>query len=254
MNYKKQMMDQLRNYDYASNGRGNGFDELFQLELGHQEKKVRHYKQTIPVNIHHFYIVDDIKDVDYYLNMINVIRTAEQHDTIFIYLNTPGGNLYTTLQIMAAMASSNATIITSMEGQVCSAGTMIFLKGTKHLVNANSTFMIHNYSQFIGGKGNEIVSQVEFTKSFFQKLAEDVYGNFLTKEEILAVASGKDIWMDSDEVIKRLGDKVISQERQDSLEDIISTIIDQKQAVPPAPVAPAKPVKEKKKVAQKAKP
>lgn len=202
-----------------------GIDE-FILDIGSPDKKLKHFKQIIPITIHHFYLTDEIKEADYYLNMINTIRTAEQHDTILIYLNTPGGNLYTAIQIMAAMKQSRATIITSLEGQVCSAGTMIFLEGNKSIVHPNSTFMIHNYSHWVGGKGNEVNSQVKYTESFFTKLANQIYGNFLTEDEIKSVTEGKDFWMDSDEVAKRLGDKLINTAEDNSTNDIIVQMAD----------------------------
>jgi ATP-dependent Clp protease, protease subunit len=220
-----------------------GFDELFQLDFDRREHKVRHYKQTIPVNIHHFYIVEDIREVEYYLNMINIIRTAEQHDTIFIYLNTPGGNLHTAIQIIAAIRQSSATIVTCLEGVVCSAGTMIFLAGHKHVVNQNCTFMIHNYSQWVGGKGNDITVQVKYTESYFRKLSEDIYGNFLTAEEIESVLEGRDLWMESSEVALRVKDKliyedIVSQQHQPS--QVSQT--NNPQVVLPAPNTAAPPV------------
>lgn len=166
--------------------------------------KIPQYKQTIPVNLYHFYIIEEIQEPDAYLDLINTLKTAEEHDTIFIYLNTPGGSLQTTVQILSAMRQSIATIVTCLEGEVCSAGTLIFLAGTKHVINANCTFMIHNYSQWIGGKGNEVALRVKYSEQYFKKLAMDLYNGFLSEEEIQAVIDGKDYWMDSEEVMKRI--------------------------------------------------
>lgn len=184
-------------------------DELLNLEFPQGKRKVKHFKQVVPVSIHHYYLVEDIKEVDFYLDMINTIKTSEGHDTIFIYLNTNGGNLNTTIQIISAMRQSQATIITSLEGQVCSAGTLIFLAGHRHIVNKNCTFMIHNYSQWLGGKGNEIKVQAKYSEAYFKKLATDIYGNFLSEEEIKSVLEDRDIWMESDEVAERVKDKLI---------------------------------------------
>jgi ATP-dependent Clp protease protease subunit len=229
----------------------SGFEELFQLDLGQPDKKIKHFKQVIPVSIHHFYVVEEIKQVEYYLNMINTIRTAEQHDTVFIYLNTPGGSLHTAIQIIAAIRQSAATIVTCLEGEVCSAGTMIFLAGHKHVVSQNCTFMIHNYSQWVGGKGNDITIQVKYTESYFRKLADDIYGGFLTKEEIESVLEGKDFWMESEEVIRRVSDKIIKQD--DKVEDIIKMMIPEDAALDPTAAPPAKIVEPKKKAATKKK-
>lgn len=170
-----------------------------------EDNKIPQYKQTIQVNLYHFYIITEIDQPEAYLDLINVLKTAEAHDTIFIYLNTPGGSLSTAVQIIGAIRQCAGTVVTCLEGEVCSAGTMIFLSGHRHIISPHSTFMIHNYSHWFGGKGNEVVSYIKYQEQYFRKLARDVYSGFLTDEEIDAVFDGKDFWMDSDEVLRRLG-------------------------------------------------
>ncbi len=165
---------------------------------------IKYYKQSLQVSVHHFYLVDEINEVNSFLDMINVLKTAEQHDTVFLYLNTPGGNLYTAIQIISAIRQSNATVVTCIEGMVASAGTLIFLAGHKHVVNPNCTFMIHNYSHGAWGKGNEVALRVKHSEQYFSKLAHDMYGKFLTPAEIDEVVNGKDFWMESEEVLQRL--------------------------------------------------
>lgn len=172
-----------------------------------KENGVRTYKQIMPITIYHFYITDEIGEPEKYLDMINTLKIAEQHDTIFIYLNTPGGHLNTCIQIISAMKQSNATIITAMEGEVCSAGTLIFLSGDKYIINPNSTFMIHNYSAGIIGKGNEIAAHARYREEYAKELMNDIYKDFLTAEEINDVLEGRDIWLSSKSVIERLNDK-----------------------------------------------
>lgn len=176
----------------------------YQFPFLPNREQIRSFKRNIPVSVYDFYIVGDIKEPDAYLEMMQTLKSADPQDTVFIYLNTNGGNLYTTIQIMAAIANSHAKVVTCLEGQVCSAGTFIFLKGDAKIVNPHSTFMIHNYSQTTSGKGNEVVSHINFMKEYFNKLANDVYKDFLTESEIAVVVDGNDLWMDSHEVIKRL--------------------------------------------------
>lgn len=170
-----------------------------------EDNKIPQYKQAIQVNLYHFYIITEIDQPEAYLDLINVLKTAEAHDTVFIYLNTPGGSLSTAVQIIGAIRQCAGTVVTCLEGEVCSAGTMIFLSGHRHIISPHSTFMIHNYSHWFGGKGNEVVSYIKYQEQYFRKLARDVYSGFLTDEEIDAVFDGKDFWMDSDEVLRRLG-------------------------------------------------
>lgn len=166
---------------------------------------IPYYKQIIPVQIHNFYINDEILEIDTYLDMINIIKTSNENDTCIININSCGGRLDTAVQIISAMRQSAATIVTTLEGLAASAATLIFLAADKHIVNPFSTFMIHNYSQSIGfSKGNELVLQVEYQKNFFKKLAKEIYGGFLTESEYEDLFDGKDYWFDTNEIIKRL--------------------------------------------------
>jgi len=168
-------------------------------------KRIKSFSQVINVTLYHFYITGEIDDdVEPYIDMVNTLKTAEEHDQIFIYLNTPGGSVSTTIQIISAMKQSIATITTVVEGDVCSAGTLIFLSGDHYVVNDHCTLMIHNYSHGPYGKGNEVKSQVNYSDKYFNKLAHDFYKNFLTEEEINAVCEDKDFWMESDEIRDRL--------------------------------------------------
>jgi len=204
-------------------------NDLIVIQNNTEADKIPQYKQTIPVNIYHFYVIDEIGEPNEFLDLINVLKTAEEHDTIFIYLNTPGGSLQTTVQIVGAIRQCAGTVVTCLEGEVCSAGTLLFLVGDKHIVNPDCTFMIHNYSQWLGGKGNEVALRVKYSEQYFRKLAFNHYKGFLTDDEIEAVMQGKDFWMDSDEVITRLGNRNVSVTASDAKtikSEVISLVTD----------------------------
>lgn len=188
--------------------------------------KIPQYKQTIQVNFYHYYIIKEIGEPDEFLDLINTLKTAEEHDTVFIYLNTPGGQLSTTVQIISAIRQCKGNVVTCIEGEVCSAGTMIFLAGHKYIVNPNCTFMIHNYSGWAGGKGNEVSRRVNYMEKYFKKLAHDIYSDFLTEEEIENVLEGRDFWMESDEIIARLGEEDSSQDSKDIAAEIIEGTVE----------------------------
>jgi len=184
-----------------------GEDEYNELILDNMgfNKPIPQYEQVIAVTIYHFYITSEIKEnVEPYLDMINILKTAEAHDQIYIYINSVGGALSTTVQITAAMKQAQAHVVTVMEGEVCSAATFIFLSGDDYVVHDNCLFMIHNYSHGVIGKGKEVASRVKFSDIYFKTLANSYYTDFLTPEEIEDVCEDKDLWMGSDEVIERL--------------------------------------------------
>lgn len=165
---------------------------------------IKSFKRFFPTTLHEFYINDEIGGSEDYIELIHTLRTAESNDTIIIYINSPGGSLYTTIQILSAITASRAQVVTSLDGQACSAATFIFLAGHQKVVNAHCTFMIHNYSHTTGGKGNDVAQQVIYMEQYFAKLARSIYMDFLDEFEIKEVIKGNDMWMDSDQVVERL--------------------------------------------------
>jgi ATP-dependent protease ClpP protease subunit len=186
--------------------------------FGNVDNGIKSYKQTVEVNLFHYYIVDEIEDPEPYLDLINTLKIAESHDTIYIYLNTPGGSLDTAMQIIASMKQCRAHVITSLEGTCASAGTLIFLSGDSFIINPHSTFMVHGYSHFVGGKGHEVKARVQYTEEFFAQIANDFYKDILKPEEIEEVLKGKDIWFDSNKLIERL--KISGKIETEELEEI----------------------------------
>lgn len=209
---------------------------------------VRYYKRGVNVNYYDFYLFDEIGDAERYADMFQIMKSSEAHDTVFIYINSTGGNLYTAVQILSAINTCPAKVVTSLEGRACSAATFIFLAGDVKMVNPNCTFMIHNYSQTTSGKGNEIRNQINYMSTFFDELSKDMYKNFLTDEEIKQVINGDDIWLTSSDVLSRLHE--YDHEFYYSGDpEVLNEIISNHPEVPP--LSTAKKVASKKKTSKK---
>lgn len=167
--------------------------------------KIKHYAQSFHVAIHHFYLFGEIEDdINKYSDLLNVLKTAGEDDTIVIYINSEGGSLRMAIQIVNSMMASNAKVITSLDGDAYSAATMIFMAGHEYVINPNCSFMIHNYSGGFVGKGHEVRTRVDHVNDYVAKMMKKFYEKILTEEEIEAVIDGRDIWMDSEELIERL--------------------------------------------------
>lgn len=181
----------------------NNNNMLPPLEFG--DKKINHYVQNITSNVHHFYLygmIDD--DISMYSELLNVLKTANENDTVVIYINSEGGVLRMALQIANAMLSTQARVVTSLDGEACSAATIIFLAGHEYIVNPNCTFMIHFYSGGAWGKGHELEARVNAMGAHTSKLMKAFYDKILSEQELADVVSGRDIYMDSEELLTRL--------------------------------------------------
>ena len=182
------------------------------------------------VNIHEFYVSGDIDSSEEYIEWFDIIRSASQNDILKFYINSPGGDLFTAIQFLRVLSDTEANIIVSVEGACMSAATLIFLCGHQFEVSPHSMFMFHNYSSGVVGKGGEMYDRLAHEKEWSEKLLRDVYVDFLTEEEIVSILNNKDIWMDGDEVVKRLKAKVAKleaeQEASESEEEIEEEVID----------------------------
>ena len=165
------------------------------------------------VNIHEFYLSGEIESSEDYIEWFDTIRSANQNDILKFYINSPGGDLFTAIQFMRVLKETEGTISVSVEGACMSAATLIFLQGHQFEVSPHSMFMFHNYSSGVVGKGGEMYDRLAHEKDWSEKLLRDVYSDFLTEKEITSILNSKDIWMDGDEVIKRLKKKVKAMEK-----------------------------------------
>jgi ATP-dependent protease ClpP protease subunit len=174
--------------------------ELFGANVKQDERTF--HKQIM--NVHEFYLSGEIESSENYIQWFDTIRHAGESDVVKIYINSPGGDVFTAIQFMRVLQETSATVVMSVEGICASAATMILLCGDSYEVSEHTMFMIHNYSGGSLGKGGEMYDQLKHERAWSEKLLRGVYDQFLTEAEITSVLDNKDIWMDGDEVIKRL--------------------------------------------------
>jgi len=172
--------------------------------IGGSERKKNYFHHRPVANIHEFYLVGEIKRADEYIDWFDIIRNAGKNDVVNIHINSYGGDLFTAIQMIRVLGECEGTVICSVEGACMSAATMVFLCADGFEVSGHSMFMFHNYSGGTIGKGGEMYDNIVHERKWSEKLLREIYNNFLTEDEIVSVLNNKDIWMDGDEVIKRL--------------------------------------------------
>lgn len=152
-----------------------------------------------------FYLSGEIGAPIQYTDLLYTLRTASEVDIIYLHLNTPGGNFDTGLQIINNIGTSPARVITVLEARAYSMGALIFLSGDELIVHDTCQLMFHNYSSALIGKGNEQQAQVLAISKWFEKVMRHVCKPFLMDDEVERILRGEDIWMDSDEIHRRMG-------------------------------------------------
>ena len=173
-------------------------DKLDSLNLG----KSSFTKNT--GNLYEFYLSGEILEAEEYVEWFDTIRNARESDTVKIYINSCGGDLYTAIQFLRVIADTDAHVVCSVEGACMSAATMVFLQADEHQITPHSMFMFHNYSGGTYGKGGEMYGQIQHERKWSEQLLKELYDEFLTAEEIQSLLDNKDMWMDVDEVFIRM--------------------------------------------------
>lgn len=171
------------------------------------------------INVYEFYLSGEIESSEEYIQWFDTIRHAGENDAIKFYINSGGGDVFTAIQFMRALQETSANVIMSVEGICASAATMIMLCGDTFEVSPHSMFMFHNYSGGTFGKGGEMLDQLKHERVWSERLLKEVYVNFLTEQEIGSILDNKDIWMDGEEVVKRLKVKKAAMEAQETDEN-----------------------------------
>lgn len=166
------------------------------------------YGNKVLARRHDFYLCGHIGDPAAYTMWFEILRGMEGNDLAYIRINSEGGNAFTALQLVRAIHECRGTVVCSVEGMCMSAATLIFLSGTMCEVMDHSIFMFHNYSGMVVGKGSEMFDQVNHSQKWITRLLNTMYKDFLTELEISDILSGKNQWMDAEEVVTRLKAKL----------------------------------------------
>lgn len=170
-------------------------------------------------NLFEFYLVGEITPASDYIEWFDTIRHANPDDNVKIYINSPGGDMFTAIQFMRVLAETEATVVISVEGMCASAATLVFLCADVFEVTPHSSFLFHNYSSGIWGKGGEQFSQITHERKWSERLLKEIYEDFLTVPEINSLLANGDLWMDVDEVVKRMQERIKVRKELQALEN-----------------------------------
>ena len=149
--------------------------------------------------------IDDVIDDDLANGVIAQLLHLDSLDKkkpINIYINTPGGGVYSGLAIYDIGKLISAPIRTVCIGMAASMGVPLMLMGTERCATKHSRIMIH---QPMGGARGQ-VSDIKIEYEEMEKLKRELY-------EIIAEGSGqpyekvekdcdRDYWMTAEEALK----------------------------------------------------
>jgi len=154
--------------------------------------------------LYRVYMLDEIGMPQDYAEVVELLQDLDETVTVEWFLNSPGGILSSATMILDALVNTKAKVIGKLSGLVASAATMLTMGFDEVEIAPYIEFLVHNYSGGLSGKGNELKSQQAFVEKETAKLFKEVYKGFLTPGEVKKIMSDQDIWMNKEEIEKRL--------------------------------------------------
>ena len=160
---------------------------------------------------YHFYIHGEIVGSEEYVDLLDAMYNATRTDVIILHFNTPGGYLNTAVEIIHAIAQTEATVVGSADGLVASAGSLIFFACHTFMIGEFCELMLHDGSGGEFGKINENLKSAQFVSDRLSNIYHQVYGKFLSKTKVNSVLEGKDLYLDANQV-EKLIKKVVEEQ------------------------------------------
>jgi ATP-dependent protease ClpP protease subunit len=177
---------------------------------------------------------EDIKNARYYREVCHCIANSSENDQIEFEINSPGGLVDGLISILTALEKTKATSIAFINGQCHSAASILALNCDLVYVSPYASMLVHFVSYGVIGKASDINSKVKHFQLHTEDLFNSTYKDFLTAEEIQRCIDGYEMWLNAEEIEKRLIKR--SEIRQKQLEELKKS----------TSVAPKKPVKKLK--------
>lgn len=164
------------------------------------------------------YLDDEILDPSNYRELISLLMNASETDQINLYINSPGGNLDSATSIITAMQCCSGEVTAYLMGACHSAASIITMYCTQVHVFNSAYMMAHTASFGSVGNTSTIKAHTDFTVAQVEKLLDDAYEGFLTKDELAKVKNGVEVWFDNEQIVTRLKGrmKVLAKRRADA--------------------------------------
>lgn len=166
-------------------------------------------------------ITDSISDNFIYDEVMMVLENAEEQDEIVFNIASYGGQLSSLLSLRSGILSTKATVTGKLVSHACSAAGMLLLCCHNKIVYPNTTFHCHTASYGSYGKSGDVKAQVDFETKQIENLMYEIYEGFLDADtEIPELLSGRELYFDAEDTIRRLDShsKLREQQHKESLQ------------------------------------
>lgn len=207
------------NFEVLSKGQKANLDEI----VFPSGSEVVITRESVVSNLYRVYIDSAIDESVTFRSLITLLGAATEDDTVIFHLCCPGGQVDIAMQVYLAILNTRANTIAQIDGYAASAATFFVMACKQVLVGPHAFMMLHSGSFGNFGKQRELKTYTDFQYKRLEKIAYDVYQDFLTTDEIKDMVDNQcDYYFDAEEIIERLErrDNIQVQKLQDSIQEL----------------------------------
>lgn len=121
---------------------------------------------------------------------------VEERIPIQVYINSPGGELVSTLQIVDAIRNSKTPVYTIATGSAYSGGFFICIAGHKRMAYPNASFLFHEGSTVIAGNADRVDQNHKFYVYQRKQLKNLVLNTTKISKKLYEEQKDRDWWFD----------------------------------------------------------
>ena len=178
-----------------------------ELETATQPQKHSVFDNYVPIIVtgRHtdIYLHDTIDAPCNYTEACRVLSKAYSGDNINIHMNNGGGYVDSGFMLIDAIKHSKATVTGVLTGSVASITTIVALQCDEITVSDHISWLSHNYSAGVQGKGGEMKAQMEFMSAELAISFKELHKGFFTESEMEDIIEDKDMWLNKVEIEAR---------------------------------------------------
>lgn len=147
----------------------------------------------------------EIGEISEYVELLDLLSSAEEHDAIKLIVSGPGGHFETAVAIANAIKACAAPVCGELLGTAASASAMILLACDTIEVAPASRLMLHIYSGGSAGVGLNPQKDMVSVHAMFKEYMYEYCLGYMTKEEIDALeVNNSDIFHNTEEIRARI--------------------------------------------------
>ena len=175
-------------------------------------------------------ITDDFDEPKYYDEVVALLSTTSEEDTITFNINSNGGYVSSLAMLLTWKSMCKAYQIHVLSGNASSAASAFFLSNAdEYVVSDMASMMIHEYQTSNGGSNSNVIKQATHTAKENEKFIRSCYEYFLDEAEIEDTLKGVEHYLSADEIRERLQkrEEIKAQQQSQFEKDMFDSVLEE---------------------------